>query len=132
MPATPISRMANTVATSLDLLLKLRIVVARCGEMDRLKWWNTKGQLGPLGQTALRRGFPRTHWFVQARSVFAVAEHRCQELFGLPDAVTLWRLTEDIEEQFDARWEHWLDHAADWGRSSSGLKGHVRRRRVVR
>jgi len=101
-------------AIDLDLLLKLRTVVARCGEMDRLKWWNTKGQLGPLGHMALRRGFPRTHWFVQARSVFAVAEHRCQELFGLPDAVTLWRLTEDIEEQFDARWEHWLDHAADW------------------
>jgi hypothetical protein len=98
----------------LDLLLKLRIVVARCGEMDRLKWWNTKGQLGPLGHAALRRGFPRTHWFVQARSVFAVAEHRCQEVFGAPGTVNLWRFSEDIEEQFDARWEHWLDHAANW------------------
>lgn len=98
----------------LDLLLKLRVVVARCGEMDRLKWWNTRGQLGPLGQAALRRGFPRTHWFAQARSVFAVAEHRCREVFGAPGTVSLWRLAEDIEEQFDARWEHWLDHAADW------------------
>lgn len=98
----------------LELLLKLRVVVARCGEMDRLKWWNTRGQLAPLGQAALRRGFPRTHWFAQARSVFAVADHRCREVFGAPDAVTLWHLTEDIEQQFDARWEHWLDHAAEW------------------
>ena len=28
--------------------------------------------------------------------------------------VTLWRLPESIEEHFEARWEHWLDHAADW------------------
>jgi hypothetical protein len=28
--------------------------------------------------------------------------------------VTLWRLPENIEEEFDARWEHWLDNAPDW------------------
>ncbi len=98
----------------LELLLKLRVVVARCGEMDRLRWWNTRGQLGPLGKAALRRGFPRTHWFAQARSVFAVADHRCREIFDAPDAVTLWRFTEDVEEQFEARWEHWLDDAEAW------------------
>src|SRR5688572_20166817 len=98
----------------LDLLLKLRLVVARFGEMDVAKWWNTRGQLGRLGGAALRRGFPRTHRFAQARSVFAVAAHRCAELFELPNAVTLWRLPESIEEDFDARWEHWLDHSSDW------------------
>lgn len=106
--------MATTGTIDLDHLLKLRAAVARCGELDRLKWWNTKGQLGSLGSAALRRGFPRTHWFAQARSVFAVAEHRCREVFDAPESVTLWRLTEDVEQQFDARWEHWLDHAADW------------------
>lgn len=75
---------------------------------------NTKGQLGRLGAAALRRGFPRTHHFAQARSVFAVAAHRCAEVFDPPGSVTLWRLPESIEEEFDARWEHWLDNAPDW------------------
>src|SRR3982751_6243468 len=104
----------SPAAIDLDRLLKLRLVVARLGEMDIAKWWNTKGQLGRLGTTALRRGFPRTHHFAQARSVFAVADHRCAEVFDPPGSVTLWRLPENIEEEFDARWEHWLDNAADW------------------
>ena len=98
----------------LDRLLKLRLVVARFGEMDRAQWWNTKGQLGPLGAAAVRRGLPRTHYFAQARSVFAVAAHRCAEIFDPPNSVTLWRLPPAIEEEFDARWEHWLDNAQEW------------------
>ena len=105
MPAPPID---------LDRLLKLRLVVARFGEMDLARWWNTKGQLGRLGAAALRRGFPRTHRFAQARSAFAVAAHRCAEIFDPPNSVTLWRLPEALEEEFDARWELWLDHAAEW------------------
>lgn len=103
-------------ATQIDLerLLRLRLVVARFGEMDLAKWWNTKGQLGRLGAAALRRGFPRTYRFAQARSVFAVAAHRCTEVFEPPGCVTLWRLPEAVEEAFDARWEHWLDHASEW------------------
>jgi hypothetical protein len=97
-----------------DRLLKLRLIVARFGEMDLAKWWNTRGQLGPLGAAATRRGFPRTHYFAQARSVFAVAAYRCQEIFDPPDSVTLWRLPETIEEEFEARWQHWLDQATEW------------------
>src|SRR4051794_29448604 len=107
----------------LDRLLKLRLVVARFGEMDLAKWWNTKGQLGRLGAAALRRGFPRTHHFAQARSVFAVAARRCAEVFDPPGCVTLWRLPEVIEEEFDARWEHWLDHARDWAPFFQRLEG---------
>lgn len=108
--------MKDTGGTAIDLdrLLKLRLVVARFGEMDLAKWWNTKGQLGKLGAAALRRGFPRTHYFAQARSVFAVAAHRCGEVFEPPNCVTLWRLPETVEEEFDARWEHWLDNAGEW------------------
>lgn len=98
----------------LERLLKLRLIIARFGEMDLAKWWNTKGQLGRLGSSALGRGFPRTHHFAQARSVFAVAAHRCAEVFDPPGCVTLWRLPEAVEEAFDARWEHWLDHASEW------------------
>lgn len=105
----------------LDLLLKLRLTVARFGEMDLSKWWNTKGQLGRVGALALRRGFPRTHHFAQARSVFAVAAHRCSEVFDPPGCVTLWRLPEAIEEAFDARWEHWLDRAGEWASFFEGL-----------
>ena len=104
----------NAAPIDLDRLLKLRLVVGRFGEMDQAGWWNTKEQLGALGADVLSRGFPRTHHFAQARSVFAVAAHRCAEVFDPPQCVTLWRLSEEIEEQFDAQWEHWLDHAADW------------------
>ena len=103
-----------SVDLDLERLLKLRLVVARFGEMDLAKWWNTKGQLGRLGAAALRRGFPRTHRFAQARSVFAVAAHRCAEVFEPPGCVTLWRLPEGVEEAFDVRWEHWLDNAGEW------------------
>jgi len=101
-------------AADFDRLLKLRLVVARFGEMDLAKWWNTRGQLGRLGTATIRRGFPRTHYFAQARSVFAVAAHRCGEVFDPPDSVTLWRLPETIEEEFDARWEYWIDQANEW------------------
>jgi hypothetical protein len=97
-----------------DRLLKLRLIVARFGEMDLAKWWNTRGQLGRLGTAAIRRGFPRTHYFAQARSVFAVAAHRSREIFDPPDSVTLWRLPETIEEEFEGKWEHWLDRANEW------------------
>ena len=99
----------------LENLLRLRLVVARFGELDNARWWNTKGQLGRMGASALRRGFPRTFHFAQARSVFAVAAQRCDEVFNPPGCVTLWKLPESVEEDFDTRWEHWLDHANDWG-----------------
>ena len=115
VPLAPIIKSSMTRdVIDVDRLMKLRLVVARFGEMDLGRWWNTAGQLGRLGTAALRRGFPRTHSFAQARSVFAVAAHRCAEVFDPPECVTLWRLTESVEEDFDARWEHWLDNGQDW------------------
>lgn len=109
----------------LDRLLKLRLVVARFGEMDHARWWNTKGQLGRLGALALGRGFPRTHMFAQARAVFAVAAHRCAEVWNPPDAATLWRLPEALEDEIDARWEHWLDNPEPWGRVFKQLEPNL-------
>ena len=102
--------------TTVDLerLLKLRLVVARIGEMDLAQWWNTRGQLGRLGESALHRGFPRTHYFAQARSVFAVAAHRCSERYDRSGSVTLWKLPEEDEDAFDSMWEDWLDQAEEW------------------
>jgi hypothetical protein len=60
--------MTAAVAKSADLkadldlewLLKVRTVVARIGEMDLSRWWNSNGQLGPQGASVLRRGLPRS------------------------------------------------------------------------
>ena len=70
--------------------------------------------MAALGSIALKRGLPRTHYFAQARSVFAVAAHRCAELFNPPKSMTLWNLPAELEEAFDARWEHWLDDGEAW------------------
>ncbi len=97
-----------------DHVLKLRLAVARYGEMDMARWWNTNGQLGSLGAMVLRRGFPRTYRFAQARAVFAVAAQRCREVFAPPGCVTLWELPAAVEEEFESKWEGWLDRAAEW------------------
>ena len=107
---------------NLEKLLKLRVAVARYGEMDAARWWNTKGQLGRLGAAALRRGFPRTHRFAQAGSVFAVAGQRCAEVFHPPGSITLWHLPATLEEEFDARWEYWLDNGTDWEPFFAGVE----------
>lgn len=107
----------------LEWLLKLRLVVARHGEQDMARWWNTTGQLSARGASVLGRGFPRTHRFAQARSVFAAAETRCAEVFGLAGAVTLWRLGDEVEEAFDQQWEAWLDQAGEWSAFFDGLMG---------
>ena len=104
----------NSASLNFDRLLKLRLVVARYGEMDIAKWWNTRGQLGRLGTAATRRGFPRTHYFAQARAVFTVASARCREVFDPPHCVTLWQLSEVVEEEFEVRWERWLETADEW------------------
>jgi hypothetical protein len=58
----------KTQMNDLDLtwLMKVRVAVARCGEMDLAKWWNTDGQLSSYGTKMLSRGLPRTHHFAQA------------------------------------------------------------------
>lgn len=103
-----------------DRLLRLRLVVARYGEMDAARWWNTGDSarrtalLGRAGSVLMSRGFPRTHRFAQARLVFEVARARCAEVFDPPGCVTLWNLPPAIEDQFDARWARWLESRADW------------------
>jgi hypothetical protein len=101
-------------AVDLNRLLKLRLVVARHGEMDRVGWWNTNQMLGRRGAIVVQRGLPRTHRFAQARVVFAVARARCEELFDAPGSITLWRLPADVEDQFEDRWQAWLGDPDSW------------------
>ena len=99
----------------LDRLLKLRLIVARHGEMDGARWWNTNGVLGSKGSLLMSRGFPKTHHFAQARLVFEIARARCAERFpAVPGCITLWNLPANIEDEFDAKWAEWLDDGASW------------------
>lgn len=97
-----------------ERLMRLRLVVGRHGEMDGAKWWNTGGLLGSKGSLLMSRGFPKTHAFAQARVVFSVARARCAELFSPADCMTLWSLPASVEDQFDARWQDWLDEGDRW------------------
>ena len=107
--------MSNAIPTiDFDRLFKLRLVVARHGEMDAARWWNTQGMLGRRGAVVLKRGFPLTYHFAQARIVFEVAKIRCHELFDPPGCMTLWSLPAEIEEQFQERWQGWLDETDKW------------------
>lgn len=82
--------------------------------MDSAGWWNTKGLLGRHGALALKRGFPSTHYFAQARIAFAVAGSRCAELFNPPHCMTLWNLPAEVEDQFETHWQIWLDRVPLW------------------
>lgn len=95
-------------------LLRVRLAIARFGEMDRARWWNTRGMLGHIGEKALARGFPKTHFFAQAKIAFAVAAERCREVFDPPQSVTLWNLTAEIEDRFDSEWLRWIGKSSDW------------------
>ena len=97
-----------TSAASLDHLLKLRLVVARYGEMDRAGWWNTR-VLGPQGKVVIERGFPRTQALARARLAFRVARARCSDVLTKPDAFSLWSLPAQLEDRFEERWFKWLE-----------------------
>jgi len=110
----------------LDRLFRLRLTVARFGEMDMARWWNSKGMLGRHGAVVLKRGFPPTHYFAQARVVFEVARSRCRELFDPPGCMTLWNLPAQLEDAFEELWQTWLDEAERWAsvfESVAAMKG---------
>lgn len=104
----------STSRIGFERLLKLRLAVARHGEMDAAGWWNIKGILGRHGSLVLKRGFPSTHYFAQARIAFTVARSRCHELFDPPGCMTLWNLPAQVEDQFEEHWQDWLDQGERW------------------
>lgn len=97
-----------------DRLFKLRLIIARYGEMDRMGWWNTKGILSAMGKVVYERGFPRTSPFAQARAVFAVARARTQELWNPVGCATLWSLPPQVEDAFEDHWQGWTDNGDAW------------------
>jgi hypothetical protein len=104
----------SLLSVEATLLFRLRLVLARYGEMDVACWWNTRSVLGKLGTANLSRGFPATHNFAQARIAFAVARARCKEVFSAPDCFTLWNLPPETEEILDAHWHGWCQVPDTW------------------
>jgi hypothetical protein len=102
------------VTIDLGHLVKLRLAVARFGEMDGAGWWNTQGILGKPGQAVIARGFPATHWFTQARIACAVATARCAAVFAPPGCITLWNLPAEIEDDLSGRWTVWCRGPEEW------------------
>jgi hypothetical protein len=112
----------TAASTELDLvwLLRLRIFIAWFDEMGLAQWWSTKGQFGRLGVATLPWDFPRTHHFAQSCSMFALATHRCTEVFEPTDRVTLWRLsTTGLTSQCRSGLRAWSSRAPRTGASPS-------------
>ncbi len=123
----------------LDHLLKLRLTVARYGEMDCAGWWNTQGILGRSGSAVLSRGFPVTHWFAQARIACAVASARCEAVFSPPSCFTLWRVPAELEDALSRQWSGWCKSSSTWGsffdqlapRNSGDLLKHLQELEII-
>jgi hypothetical protein len=121
------------VSIDLGHLLKLRLAVARFGEMDGAGWWNTQGILGKGGRSVLARGFPATHGFAQARIACSVAAARCSAVFAPPNCITLWQLPAELEDELSGQWPVWCRAADEWDpffqalfqRSSGDLVTHL-------
>ena len=120
---TWIENVAGHGALDPEWLFKIRVAVARHGEMDRAKWWNTTKALSNVGAMVLKRGLPRTYPFAQARSVMAVARYRCEQHFNPPKSVTLWQLPEPVEDSIEAAWEGWLGDAPGWSGFFDAVSG---------
>ena len=46
--------------------------------------------------------------------MFAVARARCNEIFNPPRSVTLWNLPAAFEDEFDSKWNSWIEERDGW------------------
>ena len=105
-------------------LFKLRTAVARHGEQDVANWWPTQGLLARQGASLYQRSFPRTHPFARARVVAEAAKARVRELYPVKDALTLWTLPTDLEEQVELDRQEWLRDVERWTPFFERLEAH--------
>jgi hypothetical protein len=110
---------------SSDHLFKLRTAVARHGEQDVANWWPTQSLLGRQGATLYARSFPRTHPFARARVVTEAAKARVRELYPVKDALTLWTLPTELEEQVGLARQEWLRDVEAWDPFFEVLEEHT-------
>ena len=120
-------------------LVKLRLVVARYGEMDGAGWWNIRGVLGATGRSVFSRGFAASHYFAQARVACAVAAARCSQVFAPPGCLTLWNLQARIEDEVTSHWPRWCQAPEEWRpffedlapRAGGDLARHLREMQLI-
>lgn len=108
------SEQMTSIQIDQNHLLRLRLVVARVGELGLAGWWGSNAVLGAMGAMAYQRGFPRSHRWARARVVFELARVRCQERFPDSDSITLWHLPAAVEEQFEHTWSQWIGDEEAW------------------
>lgn len=101
-------------ASPLEYLLRARLWVARLGEGDVLKWWQTEAVLGPDGAFVGPRVLPKTHAVGRARLAFAAARYACDERYPHPGATHLFRLDASTEDQFEGFLHATLDDSRYW------------------
>ena len=106
-------------------LFKLRLVVARAGELDVDGWWSAEHLLTSRGSYVYGRSFPRTHWFAQARVAFEAARHACAAIRLPGRAITLWTLPPEIEEALDQQRNKWLRNPDEWAPFFASLETEV-------
>ena len=85
----------------LHRLLTARLLVARAGEFDALRWWPTEGVLAEDGAFVGGRVLPRTHWSGRARIAFAAARVACEERYPAETANHLFWMGPQMEDRFD-------------------------------
>lgn len=105
-------------------LFKLRTAVARHGEQDVSNWWPSEGLLARQGASLYQRSFPRTHPFARARVAAEAAKARVRELYPVADALTLWTLPTELEEQLELDRQEWLRDVEPWTPFFERLEGH--------
>lgn len=82
----------------LGRILDLRILIARAGEQDSLKWWNSHA-LTKDGQWALKRLYPRHAHYAGARLSIASASLVHAQKIAQRPAVTLFGLGVELDAQ---------------------------------
>lgn len=97
--------------TFFDTLLALRTAIARIGENDWLRWWNSEA-LGPAGRYAAPRVFKRAPELAAAHMSILAARARHDGAVPKERLVHLFNLGEEAEGAF----ERWLIQrkAAGW------------------
>jgi hypothetical protein len=125
---------SRTLPSPLDFrqLFKLRLVVAALGENQRLGWWNS-GVLTGTGEFLFQQGFPRSARFAQTRAAFRVAQLACDEALAIqptpggPITCHLFRLTPQLEDDFENERNRWMDESQEWADCFHGGLGAERR-----
>lgn len=97
---------------AIDLILRLRLIVARAGEKDGLGWWDSDA-LSPAGAYVLQRIFPRSASWAGIELAIEAATIRHKGMLGSLPALSLFTL------------------GAEWDHRVSGYMQHLLRERQV-